>query len=86
MVDGNVLRVVARMENDAADIAASRTRERFRAIVREWMGRCQPGVFNQALMELGATGVPAGEPSVPRVPDPRAIAAHFRPARCRNCR
>jgi A/G-specific adenine glycosylase len=54
-VDGNVLRVVARVENDAADIASPRTRERFRAIAREWMGRRQPGVFNQALMELGAT-------------------------------
>jgi A/G-specific adenine glycosylase len=55
VVDGNVLRVVARAENDAADIASPRTRERFRAIVRGWMGRSQPGVFNQALMELGAT-------------------------------
>jgi A/G-specific adenine glycosylase len=55
VVDGNVLRVVARMENDAADIGSARTRERFRAIVQGWMGRLQPGVFNQALMELGAT-------------------------------
>ena len=35
--------------------AAPRTRERFRTIVQGWMGRNQPGVFNQALMELGAT-------------------------------
>jgi A/G-specific adenine glycosylase len=60
VVDGNVLRVVARMENDSADIASPRTRERFRAIVQQWMGRQrvghrEPGVFNQALMELGAT-------------------------------
>jgi len=55
VVDGNVLRVVARVENDAADIASQRTRERFRAIARQWMGRSQPGAFNQALMELGAT-------------------------------
>ena len=55
VVDGNVLRVVARMENDSADIAAARTRERFRTIVRRWMGTSPPGVFNQALMELGAT-------------------------------
>jgi len=54
VVDGNVLRVVARMENDSADIAAPRTRDRFRAIVRRWMGRLPPGVFNQAVMELGA--------------------------------
>ena len=55
VVDGNVLRVVARVENDAADIASPRTRERFRDIARQWMGRSQPGAFNQALMELGAT-------------------------------
>jgi A/G-specific adenine glycosylase len=55
VVDGNVLRVVARVENDAADIASPRTRERFRAIARQWMGRTQPGAFNQSLMELGAT-------------------------------
>jgi A/G-specific adenine glycosylase len=55
VVDGNVLRVVARLENDAADIGAPRTRERFRTMVQEWMGRSEPGVFNQALMELGAT-------------------------------
>jgi A/G-specific adenine glycosylase len=55
VVDGNVLRVVARVENDAADIASPRTRERFRAISRRWMGRHSPGIFNQALMELGAT-------------------------------
>jgi A/G-specific adenine glycosylase len=55
VVDGNVLRVMARVENDAADIASQRTRERFRAIARQWMGRSRPGAFNQALMELGAT-------------------------------
>lgn len=55
VVDGNVLRVVARVENDSADIASPRTRERFRAIAQGWMGRFEPGVFNQALMELGAT-------------------------------
>ncbi|HTS31464.1 MAG TPA: A/G-specific adenine glycosylase [Bryobacteraceae bacterium] len=55
VLDGNVLRVVARVENDASDIAAPRTRERFRAIVQEWLDPQQPGLFNQALMELGAT-------------------------------
>jgi A/G-specific adenine glycosylase len=55
VVDGNVLRVVARMENDSADTGSQRTRERFREIARRWMGRSQPGAFNQALMELGAT-------------------------------
>src|ERR1051325_9770915 len=55
VLDGNVLRVVARVENDAADIAYARTRERFRATAQSWLVPRDPGRFNQALMELGAT-------------------------------
>jgi A/G-specific adenine glycosylase len=55
VVDGNVLRVVARVENDAADIAGARTRARFRAVAESWLDSHDPGTFNQALMELGAT-------------------------------
>jgi len=55
VLDGNVLRVVARVENDAADIGAAGTRERFRAVAQAWLDRKWPGPFNQALMELGAT-------------------------------
>ena len=67
-VDGNVLRVVARVENDAADIAAGRTRERFRSVARQWMGRSQPGAFTQALMELGATVCLPANPLCRRCP------------------
>jgi A/G-specific adenine glycosylase len=55
VADGNVLRVVARVENDDADIASPRTRERFRAVAQGWLDPRHPGLFNQALMELGAT-------------------------------
>jgi A/G-specific adenine glycosylase len=55
VLDGNVLRVVARVENDAADIGSSRTRERFRAVAQQWLDAGEAGYFNQALMELGAT-------------------------------
>jgi A/G-specific adenine glycosylase len=55
VVDGNVLRVAARVEKDASDISASRTRERFRELVQGWLDPREPGHFNQALMELGAT-------------------------------
>jgi len=54
-LDGNVLRVVARVTNDAGDISAGRTRARFREIAQQWLDPRQPGQFNQALMELGAT-------------------------------
>ena len=55
VLDGNVLRVVARVENDAADIASARTRERFREMAQSWLDPRHPGLFNQAMMELGAT-------------------------------
>jgi A/G-specific adenine glycosylase len=55
VLDGNVMRVVARVENDAADIGAPRTRERFREIAQSWMNAKKAGAFNQAMMELGAT-------------------------------
>jgi A/G-specific adenine glycosylase len=55
VLDGNVLRVVARVANDASDISAGRTRLRFREIAQQWLDPGQPGHFNQALMELGAT-------------------------------
>src|ERR1035438_3449744 len=37
VVDGNVLRVVARVENDSGEIGAASTRERFRAVAQEWL-------------------------------------------------
>ncbi len=55
VLDGNVMRVVARVNNDAADISAGRTRARFREIAQQWLDPREPGHFNQALMELGAT-------------------------------
>ena len=55
VLDGNVLRVVARVTNDAGDISSSRTRARFREIAQRWLDLREPGHFNQALMELGAT-------------------------------
>jgi A/G-specific adenine glycosylase len=59
VLDGNVLRVVARVENDASEVTASPARDRFRAIAQTWLDTLpnprHPGEFNQALMELGAT-------------------------------
>ncbi len=54
-LDGNVLRVVARITGDPADISAGSTRRRFEDIVRVWLDPVRPGATNEALMELGAT-------------------------------
>jgi len=57
VLDGNVMRVVARVTADASEIGSARTRERFRAIAQAWLDTVpqEAGTFNQALMELGAT-------------------------------
>ena len=67
-LDGNVMRVVARVENDAADIASGRTRGRFRAVAQGWLDEARPGAFNQAIMELGATVCLPRKPLCPECP------------------
>ena len=66
-----------------SDIAAPRTRERFRAIVQQWMGRLPAGRFQSGPDGIGRHRLPAGESPVPRVPDrtrlPRARGRHGRP-------
>jgi len=55
VVDGNVMRVIARLTGDASDIGAAATRSRFETVAEELLDRRDPGRFNQAMMELGAT-------------------------------
>ncbi len=53
-VDGNVLRVFARLENNEMDIARPVTKTLLTAYVRAIMPQTHTGAFTQALMELGA--------------------------------
>ena len=55
VLDGNVMRVAARLTADAGDIGAGVTRKRLQAAVDQLIPAGEPGAFNQALMELGAT-------------------------------
>ncbi len=55
VLDGNVMRVLARLTNDAGDIRSSVTRKRLQEEATRLMDRADPGAFNQAMMELGAT-------------------------------
>ena len=52
-VDGNVLRVMARLQEDEADVTSQRVRDRWTAYLRTRMGR-RPGDLNQAFMDLGS--------------------------------
>ena len=68
-VDGNVLRVVARISGDGGDIARPDTKARMRAALQSTMPRDAAGDFNQAMMELGATVcLPNGAPLCDQCP------------------
>lgn len=55
VLDGNVFRVLSRLGNDATNIASSVGRKHFSGKAEELLDHEQPGAFNQAMMELGAT-------------------------------
>ena len=54
-VDGNVLRVLARVSGDPSNISSPAGRRRIQELAGELLDRDVPGLFNQAVMELGAT-------------------------------
>lgn len=55
VLDGNVMRVLTRLANDASDIGSPSTRKRLQANADKLLDRKRPDQFNQAIMELGAT-------------------------------
>lgn len=62
-VDGNVLRVMARLTADDGDIAQPAVRKHWEAEIAAALPKERPGDYNQALMELGATiCLPNGAP------------------------
>lgn len=52
-VDGNVMRVLARLTGDATDVLSSVAKKHYAEIVGRMLPHDQAGRFNQALMELG---------------------------------
>lgn len=68
-VDGNVLRVYARLCGDGGDITAPRMKRKVAQAMERVIPVHAAGTFNQALMELGATVcLPNGTPLCPRCP------------------
>ncbi len=62
-VDGNVLRVAARVLDDHRDVLDPKVKKEFEALVAGVIPRDRAGDFNQSLMELGATVcLPNGAP------------------------
>ena len=61
-VDGNVLRIVARVRMDDEDILDAKVKKRIETELNQIMPEERPGDFNQAMMELGAMiCIPNGE-------------------------
>ncbi len=68
VVDGNVLRVMSRylgLEDNIADAATAR---KIRALLLDFIDHSDPGLFNQALMELGAMVCTPRKPECPLCP------------------
>ena len=62
-VDGNVLRVTARLTGDGGDISSPAMKKKVAAALGEVIPVEAPGEYNQAMMELGATVcLPNGAP------------------------
>lgn len=75
-VDGNVLRVVSRLTADRRDVTRPQTKAAITRALRETMPTEVPGIYNQALMELGATVcLPNGAPLCEKCPAAAFCAA-----------
>lgn len=68
-VDGNVMRVLARLTADDTDVLSNPGKKKFTDMAWELLPETDAGRFNQALMELGETlCAPNGEPHCERCP------------------
>lgn len=62
-LDGNLLRVTARVCGCGEDVTDAKVKKRFRERMAESIDRKRPGAWNQAMMDLGATVcLPNGAP------------------------
>jgi A/G-specific adenine glycosylase len=74
-VDGNVIRVISRLTNDASESSSPVARRRFGAEAALLLDPRRPGDFNQAMMELGATVCVPRNPRCRECPVRRSCAA-----------
>ena len=76
-VDGNVLRVIARIMEDYEDIGTPQMKAKITAALQSVYPAGQCGDFTQSLMELGATVcLPDGQPLCGQCPAARFCRAH----------
>ncbi len=76
-VDGNVLRVLARLTNDDTDVLSPQGKKKFTQLARRLIPQDAAGKFNQAIMELGETVcVPNTAPKCEKCPFSEVCQAH----------
>ena len=68
VLDGNVVRVLARVFAVEADAKAGRTRSALQDLAQRLLDPERPGRWNEAVMELGATVCTPRAPACPRCP------------------
>jgi A/G-specific adenine glycosylase len=68
VVDGNVKRVVARYEGISDPLNTTACRKKIKTFLNQHIDRRQPGIFNQAVMELGALVCKPKQPFCPGCP------------------
>lgn len=68
-VDGNLMRVAARLSADFSDTTSPRVKKEFENVLTRSMDKEHPGEWNQAMMDLGATVcIPGGRPRCEECP------------------
>ncbi len=76
-VDGNVLRVLSRLFADERDVLDPAVKKAAGRLIGSILPETDPGVFNEALMELGETVcLPKGKPDCAACPLAGVCAAH----------
>ena len=68
VLDGNVMRVFARLTDLDEDVTRSATQRRLWALAQDWLHPTRPGDWNQALMELGRRVCRPRRPACSRCP------------------
>ncbi|MCF7808244.1 MAG: A/G-specific adenine glycosylase [Candidatus Marinimicrobia bacterium] len=75
LIDGNVLRVYSRLKMITADISKTKTKRLILKELQSIISRDRPGVFNQALMDLGRVVCTPKRPRCQECPLASACAA-----------
>ena len=75
VVDGNVYRVLARLYDIAEPIDSTVGRKLFAALAQETLGQAQPSIYNQAIMDFGATACTPVQPRCDACPLAEQCAA-----------